>query len=256
MDNTDREVKNFEMKVGEQFDTVKQAQAEMEKEIKKKLKVRDQRDLLVKASLDGEIDRLEKQKEIIKRQNSEEEFFTYEKYLELMKDDIAYTATSYYAGQQVQDEIDEDTALIKEIYDEEILDDAIRQVNLVKGLNHLKDNLKRQVHVRTASEIKSKINRTMGKIDKKSNDETHSTIRQMGININSLYESLKEMAPSADVKHRKFIYSFCQYVDKYYDELPITIMHTIKAVEFLQFGTDMNQNEDIIAGLNEIYETL
>lgn len=75
MTRTDLDTKDFEKEIENQFNTVKQAQSEMEKEIKKKLKVRDQRDLLVKTSLDGEIDRLEKQKEIIKRQNNKDEDF-------------------------------------------------------------------------------------------------------------------------------------------------------------------------------------
>ena len=60
MDNTDREVKNFEMKVGEQFDTVKQAQAEMEKVTasKKSLLERWQKSIMLMQKKDSTVQTL------------------------------------------------------------------------------------------------------------------------------------------------------------------------------------------------------
>lgn len=243
----------------ETVNTLNEVNDEFIKQIDSKKLSRDNRPLEVKLSIKGKIDKLKKQKEIVRRQNEKPEwsFEDYEKFVEENStDENNYSSTSYYMGSLFMNDSDHkftDDDKYNKYITEENIEKEIKQLENVIGLKHLKENIKVTKQSISISEIKAKINRTYFKHAKRNQFDQIGNYK-INIDLEGLRKTLILLSPDSVPLHNRFIYSLCRYVDKYAPKNPTMINETISAIKYLDFGNELEQNKEIVESLNEIYE--
>lgn len=251
--------KELQEKFQELIDDVAESSKAINEGFVKESVNKDSRHPLVRLSVEGKIDKLEKQKEIIEIQLARGDEFTYEDFLEFVEENTTdtdnYTSVSYYIGNNINDVNDmTDADKISNCITIESIDKNIEDLNLSLNLKHLKEKIRPSFMAISDSQVESKIKRSMKKINERyAREEETATMRALFIDLYGLREYLYGLAPAVRYKHNKFIYAFCKYTDAYFHANPFLVVETINNIKALEYGSTMEQNKTFIKRLNEVY---